>query len=144
MTLTGGDLDGQPFTVWPWEKRFILGTFGQEGNAALSVGRGNGKSGFCAALAAAVVCPGAPLHGTKREVICVASSFGQARIIFEDVLDYATGLGHDLDDRSLWRRQDSANMATLEYRPSGARVRCMRLRSQARSWILEALPGLGR
>ena len=102
-----------------------MGTFGQPGNAALSIGRGNGKSGFVAALAAAVVCPGAPLHGTKREVVCVASSFGQARVIFEDVLSYATGLGHDLGDRSLWRRQDSQNMATLEYRPSGARVRCI-------------------
>ena len=125
LTLTGGDLDGQHFAVWPWERRFIEGTFRQEGNAALSIGRGNGKSGFVAALAAAVVCPGAPLHGTKREVVCVASSFGQARVIFEDVLAYMLGLGHDLGDRSLWRRQDSQNMATLEYRPSGARVRCI-------------------
>ena len=125
LTLSGGDLDGQPFQVWPWEKRFLVGTFGQPGNAALSIGRGNGKSGFVAALAAAVVCPGAPLHGTKRETICVASSFGQARIIFEDVLGYARGLGHDLADRSLWRLQDSQNMATLEYRPTGARVRCI-------------------
>ena len=60
MTWTGSHS-----TVWPWERRFILGTFGQSGNAALSIGRGNGKSGFVAALAAAVVCPGAPLHGTS-------------------------------------------------------------------------------
>ena len=125
LTLSGGDLDGQPFTVWPWERRFIAGTFGQPGNAALSIGRGNGKSAFVGALAAAVVCPGAPLHGTKREVICVASSFLQSRIIFEDVLAYARGLGHDLADRSLWRRQDSQNMATLEYVQTGARVRCI-------------------
>ena len=125
LTLTGGDLDGEPFEVWPWERRFIKGTFGQSGNSALSIGRGNGKSGFVAALAAAVVCPGAPLHGVKREVICVASSFLQSRIIYEDVLAYARGLGHDLGDRSLWRRQDSQNMATLEYAPTGARVRCI-------------------
>ena len=124
LTLSGGDLDGQHFTVWPWEVKFILGTFGPPGDAALSIGRGNGKSGFVAALAAAVVCPGAPLHGNRREVVCVASSFLQSRIIFEDVLAYARGLGHDLSDRSLWRRQDSQNMATLEYRPTGARVRC--------------------
>ena len=125
LTLSGGDLDGQKFQVWPWERRFLLGTFGQPGNAALSIGRGNGKSGFVAALAAAVVCPGAPLHGVKREVICVASSFQQARVIFEDVLSYARGLGHDLGDREVWRRQDSQNMATLEYTASGARVRCI-------------------
>ena len=125
LTLSGGDLGGQRFEVWPWERRFILGTFGQPGDAALSIGRGNGKSGFCAGLAAAVVCPGAPLHGVRREVVCVASSFGQARIIYEDVLEYVRGLGHDLSDRSKWRRQDSANLATLEYRPTGARVRCI-------------------
>ena len=125
LTLSGGDLDGQPFTVWPWERRFIMGTFGQSGNGALSVARGNGKSGFVAALAAAVVCPGGPLHGTRREVICVASSFLQSRIIFEDVLAYARGLGHDLADRELWRRHDSQNVATLEYVRTGARVRCI-------------------
>ena len=125
LTLSGGDLDGQPFAVWPWERRFILGTFSQPGNAALSIARGNGKSAFVGALSAAVVCPTGPLHGTRREVICVASSFQQARVIFEDVLSYARGLGHDLADRELWRLQDSANMATLEYRPSGARVRCI-------------------
>ena len=125
LTLSGGDLDGQKFQVWPWEKKFILGTFGQSGNAALSCGRGQGKSAFVAALAAAVVCPGAPLHGNKRDVVCVASSFQQARVIFEDVLAYVRGLGHDLADRGLWRRQDSANQATLEHRPSGSRVRCV-------------------
>ena len=124
LTLSGGDLNGQPFEVWPWERRFLLGTFGQSGNAALSVGRGNGKSAFVAGLAAAVVCPGAPLHGVKREVVCVASSFQQARVIFEDVMAFVLSLGHDLGDRSLWRRQDSQNMATLEYRPTGARIRC--------------------
>ena len=124
LTLAGGDRDGEQFTVWPWEKAFLRGTFRQPGDAAISMGRGGGKSGFCAGLAAAVVCPGAPLHGPRREVVCVASSFLQSRIIYEDVVSYARGLGHDLNDRSLWRRQDSQNMATLEYVPTGARVRC--------------------
>ena len=124
LTLSGGDLDGKRFEVLPWERRFILGTFGQPGNSALSIGRGNGKSALVAGIASAVVVPGAPLHGRRREVICVASSFQQARVIFEDVLSYVRGLGHDLGDRELWRRQDSQNMATLEYRPTGARVRC--------------------
>ena len=125
LTLSGGDLDGQPFTVWPWEKRFIIGTFGQPGNAALSIARGNGKSGFCAALAAAVVCPGAPLHGVKREVVCVASlrparknirgRAGYAREAW--AMTWPTGACGGL--------QDSANMATLEYRPTGARVKCI-------------------
>ena len=125
LTLTGGDLDGQPFTVWPWERRFLRGAFGRPGDAAISCARGQGKSAFISALAAAVVVPGGPLHGPRREVVCVASSFLQARIVFEDVLAYARGLGHDLADRSKWRLQDSQNVATLEYRPTGARVRCI-------------------
>ena len=55
----------------------------------------------------------------------MASSFQQSRVIFEDVLAYARGLGHDLGDRELWRRQDSANQATLTYVKTGARVRCI-------------------
>ena len=125
LTLSGGDLDGEPFTVWPWEQRFIRGVFGQPGDAAISMGRGQGKSAFCSALAAAVVVPGGPLHGRRREVVVVASSFLQSRIIYEDVLAYARSLGHDLGDRRVWRRQDSQNMATLEYIETGARVRCI-------------------
>ena len=125
LTLSGGDLDGQPFQVWPWEKRFLRGAFRGPGNAAISVSRANGKSALLGAVATAVVFPGGPLHGTRREVICVASSFRQSREIYEDVLLYARGLGHDLADRSLWRLQDSQNMATLEYRATGAKIRCL-------------------
>ena len=76
-----------------------------------------------AALACAVVDPGGPLHGNRREVDCVASSFGQGKIIFEDCLSMLrekTGLA-----RSDWRVQDSANTATIEHRASGARIRCV-------------------
>ena len=55
----------------------------------------------------------------------MASSFGQARVIFEDVLYFLRNSGHDLSDRKLWRLQDSANSATLEYRPTGARCRAI-------------------
>ena len=102
-----------------------MGAFRSPGDAAISVGRGNGKSAFVAGLATAVVDPSGPLSGPRREVIAVASSFGQARIIFEDVIFFLRGSGHDLSDRKLWRLQDSANSATLEYRPTGARCRAI-------------------
>ena len=125
LTITGGDLDGSPFAVWPWEKRFIRGAFNQPGNAAMSIARGNGKSGLVAALATAVVLPSGPLHGRRREVVVVASSFAQARIIYEDVLAFAMELGVDLENRDEWRKQDSQNAATLQHKASGARVRCI-------------------
>lgn len=125
LTLRGGDLDGQRFTVLPWERRLIRGVFSRQGNAAVSVARGNGKSAFVAGIAAAVVDPEGPLHGTRFEVVCCAASFEQSRVVFEDVLAFLGGQGYDLDDRKVWRKQDSANRAWLEHRTSGARVRCI-------------------
>ena len=124
LTLAGGDHDGEPFAVLRWEARFLRGAFRQPGDAALSVSRGNGKSGLCAAIASAVVDPAGPLTGRRREVVCCAASFEQGRVIYEDVLAFLGGR-YDLTDRTRWRKQDSANRATLEFRPTGARVRCI-------------------
>ena len=122
LTLAGGDRDGEAFTVLPWERKFVRGAFGQPGHAALSVARGNGKSALVAGIAAAVVDPSGPLHGTRRECVAVASSFDQSRIIFEDVLSFLRAR-YGLENRKLWRLQDSANRAIVEYRATGARVR---------------------
>ena len=124
LTLSGGDHDGRPFVVLPWERRFIRGAFSVQDDAALSVGRGNGKSALVGGIAAAMADPDGPLHGRRRECVCVASSFDQSRIIFEDVLAFL-GERHDLGSRKVWRVQDSANRATVEHRASGARVRCI-------------------
>ena len=56
LTVTQGRLAGQPFHVLPWERRFIKGAFGLGVvEAALSVGRGNGKSSLVAGLGAAAL-----------------------------------------------------------------------------------------
>ena len=57
-------------------------------------------------------------------IIC-AQKFSQARIIYEDVVEFMRGKGYDLDDRKVWRKMDSSNAAWLEHRESGARVRCI-------------------
>lgn len=124
LTLTGGDGDGQPFRLLPWERRFLRGAFGQGGDTALSIGRGNGKSALLAAVACAVVDPEGPLHGARREVVCCASSFSQGRVIFEDVVSLLRVRYGDLERRE-WRWQDSANQALLEHRKTGSRVRCI-------------------
>ena len=124
LELAGGDHDGERFEVLPWERRFVRGAFRAPGSAALSVARGNGKSALVAGIATAVVDPVGPLHGTRRECVCVASSFDQSRVVFEDVLAFLR-VRHHLGDRKKWRVQDSANRATVEHRASGARVRCI-------------------
>ena len=125
LELVGGDKDGERFTVMPWQKRFIYGAWRAEGDSALSVGRGNGKSELVAALACAVLDPAGPLHGRRREVICVAASLSQARVgIFESVVAMLRQR-YNLEDRSRWRKEDSSARATLEFRKTGARVRCI-------------------
>ena len=111
-----------------WQRRFVKGCFSRSDDACVSVGRGNGKSALVARIAAAAVDPRGPLHGTRREVVCVAASFEQSRIIFEDVLGYLRSAGFDLDERLVWRKQDSANRAWLEHRASGALGAVHRLR----------------
>ena len=124
LELSGGDRDGEPFEVLGWERRFVSGAFRVPGDSALSVGRGNGKSALCAGIAAAVVDPSGPLHGRRREAIVSAASFQQGRVIFEDVLGFLAAR-HDIYDRSEWRKQDTATLAQIEHRASGARVRCI-------------------
>ena len=124
LTLKGGDHDGQAFKVLPWERKFINGAFKAPDDSALTVARGDGKSALVAALACAVVDPDGPLHGNRRHVDVFASSFDQGRTIFEDVLSFLSQR-HDLEKRSIWRKQDTVNRSWLEYRPTGARVRCL-------------------
>ena len=123
LTVTQGAGAGERFRVLPWQRRFLRGAFGVEGDAALSIGRGNGKSTLVASTACAVV--DGPLRQSRAEVVCVASSFAQGRIIFEHVRAFLEAAGRDLGDRRTWRVQDSANVATVEHRPTGARVRCI-------------------
>ena len=123
LKITQGAGSGSLIRLLPWQRRFLRGAFAVEGVAALSIARGNGKSTLVAAIACAVV--DGPLRQSRAEVVCVASSFAQGRIIYEHVLAFLDSVGHDLTDRRLWRVQDSQNVATIEHRASGARVRCI-------------------
>ena len=123
LTITQGAGAGSRIRLLPWQRRFLRGAFAVDGDASLSISRGNGKSTLVAAIACAVV--DGPLRQSRAEVVWVASSFAQGRIIFEHVIAFLDALGHDLSDRKTWRVQDSANVATVEHRPTGARVRCI-------------------
>ena len=75
-------------------------------------------------LVAAVACAtlDGPLAVSRGETLIVASSFEQSRIAFEFVLAY---MGDKLQDRQKWRVWDSAQLARIEDRVTGARVRCL-------------------
>ena len=89
-------------------------------SAALSVGRGNGKTALLSGIAAATL--NGPLVVPRGETVIVASSFEQARIAFEHVIAF---LGATLDDKDRWRVWDTAQQARVEDRKTGARVRCI-------------------
>ena len=73
------------FRVLPWERDFLDRFESSDCDAAISVPRGAGKTKLAASIACAVIDPRSSLSG--GEVVAVASSFSQARLIFEDVLE---------------------------------------------------------
>ena len=121
LTITQGRRAGERFEVLPWEARFVRGAFRPGvASAALSVGRGNGKTALLAGVAQATLA--GPLAVPRGETVIVASSFEQARIAFEHVLAF---MGDAIRDRSRWKVWDTAQQARIEDRHTGARVRCI-------------------
>ena len=123
LVVPQGRFAGQPFPVLPWQSKFVAGAF-RDGvlDAALSLGRGNGKTTLCAGLLAATVDLDGPLNSPNAESLLVASSFGQATIAFRHVLRM---LAPTLERYpKLLRVRDSQNMATVQNRETGALLRC--------------------
>ena len=121
LTVSQGRRAGEPFTVLPWQRRFIRGSFGPGvQSAALSVARGNGKTALLSGIAAATL--DGPLAVPRGETVIVASSFEQARIAFEHVVAF---MGRKLAHKDRWRIWDTAQQARIEDRRTGARVRCI-------------------
>ena len=122
LTATQGDGAGDPFRVLHWQRRFIRGAFAQGvETAALSIGRGNGKTALVAAIAAATV--NGPISQPRAESLLVASSFSQARIAFDHVLAFL----QPAIQAAPWdfQVQDNAQRASIRYRPTGATLKVL-------------------
>lgn len=122
LRVSQGRYAGQGMRVLDWQRKFLPGAFA-EGitEAAVSMGRGNGKTAFAAAILCAYLA--GPLRQRRGEVLLVASSFGQARIAFEFALEYLRPWFNDKPKD--WRIEDSSQRAAVTHRPSGARVRAI-------------------
>ena len=119
LTITQGRRAGESFKLLPWQRRFLAGAFAPNvQSAALSVARGNGKTSLLSAVACATL--DGPLVVPRGETVIVASSFSQARIAFDHVRCF---LGSKLADRKVWRISDSQQVASLENRTTGARLK---------------------
>ena len=123
LPITQGEGLGKPFTILPWQKRFLRGLASTDGDCALSVARGNGKTGFLAAIALAHL--DGPLAVERSEIIFVASSFQQARIGFNHARAFLEARGEDLKDRAKWRLHDNYQVAGIEHIPNRARLRVL-------------------
>ena len=122
LTVTQGGYAGQAFALLAWQRRFLKGAFAPEVHtAALSVGRGNGKTTLVGAIGAAAV--NGPLAQNNSEVLLVASSFQQAKIAFEYVRAFLQP-AIDANPRN-WSVSDSANHARIVHKPTGSSVRAI-------------------
>ena len=118
LKISQGQGAGQAFVMLPWERRFLRGMMGVPGDVALSVARGNGKSTLIAGIAHAAL--DGPLAQPRADVVVCASSFGQGRIVFDHLLAFC---GENV--RREFRVWDSAQVASIENRKTGAKVRCI-------------------
>ena len=119
ITVAQGPRAGQPFKVLPWQRRFLDQAFapGVE-QVGLSIGRGNGKSAFVAAIAAAAL--DGPLHEPLADTLIVAAGSEQGRIIFRFAKRY---LG--AESWGEWKVSDSPARRGIEHRGTGANIRVL-------------------
>ena len=85
LSITQGEGAGEPLRLFHWQRRFLRGAMKPDvSTAALTVSRGAGRrsSRRQSRLRPWTV----PLVQNRAEIVLVASSFGQARILFEHCL----------------------------------------------------------
>ena len=106
--------------VLPYQRRFLHGAF-KPGiiRAGLSLARGGGKTGLASALCLDAICRDGFLHSEGFEAVLIASSFQQARLGFESVLTSLDLLG----ELHHYRVRDQQNLADIQHKVSGARLR---------------------
>ena len=98
----------------PWQKRFIRGAFAKgRQQAALSLARGGGKSTTISAICAA--CLRGALGERRGDIVVCASSFEQARVVFNGTLAF---LGSEAYSRG-YQTQDHANRAMIKNKENG-------------------------
>ncbi|MDD9989177.1 MAG: terminase family protein [Spirochaetaceae bacterium] len=120
LRVTQGEHVGQALAVLPWQRRYLDAVEALDGGElALTMGSGGGKSTLAAAIAAAAVA--GPLAKPRGLVMVVASSFGQARLVFDHALAFLRPVIEA--DPARWRVLDSDKSAVIHDRATGAELR---------------------
>ena len=124
LPVGDGDLLGENYKLLGYQKGFLRGSF-KPGilRAALSLGRGGGKSGLLSAICLAALLDDSPLHQPGFETIAVASSFAQALLIGRSVKTSLEIMGKSFGKRGTFRLRDSQNIFEIENNDSRARFK---------------------
>ena len=127
LRIGQGRYAGQPFRLLGWQRKFLRGAFGQDADAALSMGRGGGKTVLVSAIACAAVDVDGPLVAPMAETLVVGSSFEQGLIGFRHMLHFLAPSfeRYGRGPRGRFRVQDSANRASIQDKETGALVRVL-------------------
>lgn len=112
---------GRRLQLYPWQRRFLRGAFGQPDDAALGQAQRGGKTTFVAGIACAAL--NGPLAEPMAEVLLVASSFDQGLICFRHIQHFLQPVM--VEDPKWCRVQDSANRATIMDKTTGAVLRVL-------------------
>lgn len=121
LIIGQGRYAGQPFTLLPFQRRFLRGTFKQADDSALSCGRGLGKTTFTASIAAATI--DGPLMEPMAETLVIASSFEQGLIAFRHIKHFLTPTIEK--DPRRYRSVESSNRAMIQDKRTGAIIRVL-------------------
>ena len=117
LVIGQGRHAGDAFTVLRWQSRFLRGALAEGvSESALTLARGGGKSTFTAGIACAAL--DGPLAEPAAEVLVVASSHEQGRIVFRHCLRFLSAK----IEAGAFRLQDSVNKAELVNRANEARL----------------------
>ncbi|MDE0011578.1 MAG: hypothetical protein OXU36_10540 [Candidatus Poribacteria bacterium] len=106
LTIFQGTHRGKGFEILPFQEKFLRGFCDTEDGAALSVGRGNGKSTLIGAIGGAYF--EGPFMEPASEILIVASSHSQGRKVFEPLVSFLGGQQR-LRDRGRFRFANSDN-----------------------------------
>ena len=124
LRVTQGEFAGKPFELIGWQRRFLRGAFKPHvKEAALTMGRGGGKTTFIAGIGLAHL----EADGVKEpgaEITIVASSLGQGQIIFDHVLRFlgfriATFAKKHTEQRMQLRAPDTTMLRVVGSNPGG-------------------------
>lgn len=90
LKITSGPLAGKPFTLRPWQREIVRSWYatGPDGKkivrtGLLSVGRKNGKTALCAALALCHLC--GPEAERRGQIVVGATDRDQSGLIFDEI-----------------------------------------------------------